>query len=303
MCAMAMVTAPWQVFVLRALLGLVAGYGPIAMTMAAESAPPEQMATAIGWVQTAQRLGPAIGPVLGGLLVQAVGIRPGFFVSAAVYLAAVVLVLVVVREPRNRLVGGAGGPVVWSLGALRRILPQFPMFLAIVFGLQLVDRSFGPILPLYLGETGTALDQVPFLSGVLFTVMAGAAAAGNQVTGWFLDRRRVAIVVAVAAGSAAVAALVFGIGAEAPVLAATAVVFGLGVGVATTSMYTAAGRAVGTADRGLAFAYLTTAYLAGLAVSPVLAGLVGSASMRAVFLVDAVGLAIIAWVAGRRIRP
>jgi hypothetical protein len=107
----------------------------------------------------------------------------------------------------------------------------------------------------------------------------------------------------VAAGSAAVAALVFGIGAEAPVLAATAVVFGLGVGVATTSMYTAAGRAVGTADRGLAFAYLTTAYLAGLAVSPVLAGLVGSASMRAVFLVDAVGLAIIAWVAGRRIRP
>ena len=60
MALMAFVTEPWHVFVLRAIQGLFAGYGPIAMTMAAESAPPDQMANAIGWVQTAQRLGPAI---------------------------------------------------------------------------------------------------------------------------------------------------------------------------------------------------------------------------------------------------
>ena len=81
MAALAFVGAPWQVFVLRAIQGFFAGYGPIALTMAAESAPPEQTATAIGWVQTAQRLGPAIGPVIGGTLAQAVGLRQAFLVS------------------------------------------------------------------------------------------------------------------------------------------------------------------------------------------------------------------------------
>ena len=49
MSLMAFVTRPWQVFALRAIQGLFAGYGAIAMTMAAESAPPEQVAAAIGW--------------------------------------------------------------------------------------------------------------------------------------------------------------------------------------------------------------------------------------------------------------
>ena len=302
MSAMAAVTAPWQVVVLRTLLGLVAGYGPIAMTMAAESAPPEQMATAIGWVQTAQRLGPALGPVLGGLLVQTVGLRRGFLVAAAVYLCAVILVLVAVREPPQRTVRASGPGAKRSLAAMRAVMPQFALLLAMVFGLQLVDRSFGPILPLYLQEAGMATDRVVFWSGVLFTTMAGAAALGNQAAGWFLDRRRAPAVVTASALAAAVAAGVFGVGAVAAVLIAMAVVLGLGIGIATTAIYTTVGRAVSAEDRGLAFGYLTTAYLVGLAVSPIAAGLLGSASMRAVFAADALGLAAIAWTAARRMR-
>ena len=37
--AMGLVTAPWQLFALRALLGLFAGYGALTISMAAESAP------------------------------------------------------------------------------------------------------------------------------------------------------------------------------------------------------------------------------------------------------------------------
>ena len=59
--AMAFVTAPWQLFALRALLGIFAGYGALTVSMAAESVPRERMAEAIGTVQVAQRLGPAVG--------------------------------------------------------------------------------------------------------------------------------------------------------------------------------------------------------------------------------------------------
>jgi DHA1 family multidrug resistance protein-like MFS transporter len=302
MVAMAMVTAPWQVVGLRALLGLVAGYGPIAITMAAETAPPEHLATAIGWVQTAQRLGPAIGPVLGGLLVQSVGIRRGFLVAACVYLFAVVLVLVAVREPRQPGRRDADTRVRRSWVEARGLMPQFTLLLAMVFGLQLVDRSFGPILPLYLQETGMSIDRVAFWSGVLFTAMAASAALGNQVAGWFLRRGRAVLIVTAATACAAAGATIFAFGASEVLLIGTATIFGLGIGVATTALYAMAGRHVAAEDRGLAFGYLTTAYLVGLAVSPIAAGAIGAASMRAVFLADAAGLGTMAWIASRRLR-
>ncbi len=51
--------------------------------------------------------------------------------------------------------------------------------------------------------------------------------------------------------------------------------------------------------RGAAFAYLSSAYLVALAASPIMAGFVGALSMRAVFLIDAVGLAVLAWIVRR----
>ena len=289
------VQAPWQVFVLRAVQGLFAGYGPIAMTMAAESAPPEQMAAAIGWVQSAQRLGPALGPVIGGTLAQAVGLRNTFLVSASFYVFALLLVLFGFRDPQSRrATDKAALPGTTSFATLARV-PHFVLFMGTVFGLQLVDRSFGPILPLYLREAGVGTANIPFLAGVIFTATAGAAALGNQTSGWLLKRWPTALIVPAAAALAGIATFVFGAGAPTSVLLVTAAILGLGLGVATTAVYTAATQSVPASARTVAFGYLSTAYLAGLAVSPVFAGLVGSFNVRAVFLIDAIGLGVLAW--------
>jgi DHA1 family multidrug resistance protein-like MFS transporter len=294
------VQAPWQVLALRAVQGLFAGYGPIAMAMAAESAPPEQVANAIGWVQSAQRLGPALGPVIGGTLAQALGLRNTFLVSASFYLFALILVLIGFREPGDRrAVESPETPRGTSWRTLRGV-PHFVLFMATVFCLQLVDRSFGPILPLYLREAGAGVTVIPFLAGVIFTTTAGAAAIGNQTSGWLLRRWPPALLVPAAAAVAGLGALVFGTGAPTGALIVTAAVMGLGLGVATTAVYTAATHAVSPSARTVAFAYLTTAYLAGLAVSPILAGLVGAINVRAVFLVDAIGLGLLAWIVQKR---
>jgi MFS family permease len=296
MSLMAFVTAPWQVLALRTIQGLFAGYGAIAMTMAAESAPPEHTATAIGWVQTAQRLGPALGPVIGGTLAQALGLRDTFLVSALFYLGALLLVAIGYREPAIRRDQGrdAAKPGVTFAELCRT--PHFVLFMTTVFVLQLVDRSLGPILPLYLMEAGTSTDRVPFLSGIIFTTSAAAAAAGNQISGWLLARAPAPRLVPAMAGMAALAALVFGFSAPIGGLVTAAVVLGLGMGVATTATYTATTQGVPVAARSVALGYLTTAYLAGLAASPVIAGLVGSLSMRSVFVADAIGLGALAWV-------
>ncbi len=52
-------------------------------------------------VQTAQRLGPAVGPVIGGVLAQSLGLRHAFLVSALLYVVGLVMVMVLYREPPN----------------------------------------------------------------------------------------------------------------------------------------------------------------------------------------------------------
>ncbi len=295
MTAMAWVTHPWQVFALRLIQGFFAGYGPLAMMLAAESAPPEQMATAIGWVQTAQRLGPALGPVIGGLMVAAVGIRGSFYLSAVFYLGAFALVLVGYKEtPRasDATVAAKRSPTTWRE---LRAVPTFLTAVAVIFALQLVDRSFGPVLPLYLGEVGIATARIPFLTGLIFTLVATAAAVGNQFTGRLINSSPVGVIVTGCAIVAAAGALVFALGSSVTVMLIASPIFGAAMGIATTAVYTDVGHRVAAGGRAAAFGYLQTAYLLGLAVSPVVAGFIGAWSMRAVFVVDAAGLASVAW--------
>ena len=147
MAALAYVWRPWHVLALRALLGFFAGYGPLAMTMAAESAPAEQMATALGWVQTAQRLGPAVGPVIGGVLAQSVGLRRSFLVASVFYVCALLLVAIGYRDVAARTAAAREPHEALSFRRLT-LIPHFLLFMGTIFGLQLVDRSFGPVLPL-----------------------------------------------------------------------------------------------------------------------------------------------------------
>jgi MFS family permease len=295
MTLMAWVTHPWQVFALRVVQGFFAGYGPIAMMLAAESAPREEMATAIGWVQTAQRLGPALGPVIGGALAHAFGLRGAFYVSAVFYLLAFLLVLVGFTEPVRDPAREAELEATPRSWAYFRAMPTFVTAIVVVFCLQVVDRSFGPILPLYLTEVGADPSRVPFLTGIIFTLAAGAAAIGNQSTAWWLTRARAASLVLFATAVSAAAAIVFGLGPSVWVMGLTAVVLGGALGTGTTAIYTAMGHRVSAAERASAFGYLQMAYLIGLAVSPVVAGFIGAWSMRAVFFADAIGLAGLAW--------
>ena len=176
------------------------------MTMAAESAPPEQMATAIGWVQTAQRLGPALGPGDRRRCSRpASGCARRSSSRRCVYLGAFLLVIVGYREEGLRAPaasGGAASPPTFA--AHPRASRTSCCSSASIFGLQLVDRSFGPVLPLYLRRDRHAAGPraVPERRRCSRS-RRGAAALGNQLAGWLLTRWRPSQVVvpAVAAAS------------------------------------------------------------------------------------------------------
>src|SRR3954470_2266795 len=234
MAAMAFVTRPWHVFALRSIQGLFAGYGALALTMAADAAPRDRMAMAIGTVQTAQRLGPSLGPLIGGAVAQLVGLRRAFLVTAAFYLVALVLVFTMYHEGEvhHRTAAAREGGVTF-----RNVLAleNFILLIAVVFGLQFVDRSFGPVLPLYIAELGTSIERVPIVSGILFSISAGAAAVGHHLCGYLLKRYSARFIIAAsgAIGAAGILAYVISSGTT-PLMIGTAI-FGLALGVASTA--------------------------------------------------------------------
>ena len=294
MAATAFATAPWHVFALRAVQGLFAGYGGLTLAMAAESAPRDRLATAIGLVQTSQRLGPALGPVIGGVLAGLVGIRNAFFVTAAFYAVALLLVVWLYHDPVHEPEphdAEMEAPPGWRTFLAS---PGFPLVLAAIFAITFVDRSFGPILPLYVKRLGVDADHVAFVSGLLFSAAAIGATAGNQACDALLRRWNAGPVIAWGSMVAASALALFLLAHATVFLIGMMTIFGLGVGVATTAAYTAGGRQIPRRAHGAGFGVLTSSSLAGLAISPAICGLLSRQSLLVVFGLDLAMLAILA---------
>jgi MFS family permease len=301
MAAMAYVTRPWHVFALRAVQGLFAGYGALTLTMAADSAPKGKMAQAIGTVQTAQRLGPAMGPVFGGTVAALVGLRQAFLVAAAFYFFAVLLVFFTYDESIVTTTRSDEAKTPNRAVTFRDVLAfeNFLLMALVIFCFQFVDRSFGPVLPLYVGQLGTDPGRIPLISGLLFSIAAGTGALGHHYCAWMLKRRTAATLI-IAAGSAGAISLVGYVAAnDVRWLFLATPFFGIALGLGTTAAYTTAAAVIPANVRGTGFGLLTTASLIGLAVSPVICGFLAVSSLRAVFVLDVILLGALAFAVHR----
>ena len=305
MGAMAFVTRPWHVLALRIVQGLFAGYGSLSVAMAAESAPRDRMPQAIGLVQTAQRLGPGVGPVIGGALAGLVGLRRAFIGTALFYAVGLVVVFWFYDE-RAIDAQRRASPAVAESGRVtfRSVLTfqNFVLMMAVIFGLQFVDRSFGPVLPLYVEQIGVAHGNVAVVSGVLFSIMAATGALGHHFCGRLLQRYPARLVIAGGAAAAALGSGLLGAGGFWVLVVASAIL-GIGIGAAMTAAYSAAGSVIPVGAHGAGFGVLTSASLVGMASSPFIAGVLGGASIRAVFFVDLAIMAALAALVYKTMEP
>jgi MFS family permease len=284
--------------------------------MAAESAPRDRMPSAIGLVQTAQRIGPGVGPLIGGALAGLVGLRRAFLVTAVFYAAGLVLVHMMYDERATHAVAANARdlenlsnpenppdranaqnfPNPSTRVTFRNVLAfqNFILMMIVIFGLQFVDRSFGPVLPLYVEQAGRSHAQVAMVSGVLFSIMACTGALGHHFCGRLVKRFPMRVVIAGGAAVAAAGSAMFGVSGNVFVMSAASTLLGLGIGAAMTASYSAAGSVIPAGAHGTGFGVLTSASLVGMASSPFIAGFLGGSSIRVVFLVDVVVMAALA---------
>src|SRR5438874_2651820 len=77
---------------------LLSGLIPVAMSMVGDTIPLEKQGRWIGFLTTAQAVGFALGPGIGGLLAQTLGLSSPFLFSAGIALAASLLAIYMVPE-------------------------------------------------------------------------------------------------------------------------------------------------------------------------------------------------------------
>jgi len=321
MAATAYASRAWHVLAIRSVQGVFAGYGSLSVAMAAESAPRDRMPQAIGLVQTAQRLGPALGPVIGSALAAFIGLRRGFLATAVFYAIGLVVVHFTYDDaavshrlnPENPVNAENAENAVHPVNPVNRpnlanrsnlanpvtfrdvlSFRNFMLMMAVIFGLQFVDRSFGPVLPLYIQQLGFPDSKVAFVSGTLFSIMACTGALGHHFCGRLLRRFPSRSVIASSAVIASAGCGLLGASANLWLMSAASAIFGLGIGAPMTASYSEAGSVIPVGAHGAGFGVLTSASLIGMAASPFVAGALGGTSIRTVFFVDLALMAMLA---------
>lgn len=184
----AFVTNVWQLFLLRALMGLTSGYIPNAMALVASQVPRERSGWAISTVTTGQISGVIAGPMLGGLLADWVGLRSVFLLTSALLLVSFLITLFLIKETGHRVVKKedklSGKAVFRSLEYPGLVIGLFFTTLVI----QLSNASMSPILTLFVRDLEPDVLNIAFLSGLIAAIPGISALISAPRLGRLGDR-------------------------------------------------------------------------------------------------------------------
>lgn len=312
---LAQAAAPDVVWLLwaRIVMGMFAGFTPMVMALAISLGPRERMGRAIGMVQAAQLLPSAFGPPLGGLISDTFGLRANFVLTGLLLIVPTILMLFFVREdaydaPRERPAGKT--PSSGKSFSALMALPGFAAAVSILFLTRFTDRALPAILPLYLVELNTPDTQLATVTGLVVSAGAIAAASSAMFYGHVSQAGRIRRLLMLALAGGALFSAPLALTGSWPQVLVLRVVLGLLAGGSMSLAYTLGARLAPSERSGLTLSVLGSSGQLGGAVSPMLSGLIGQFSLRAVFLTNsaayllALGLAAaLGGVGGRVARP
>ena len=159
--------------------------------------------------------------------------------------------------------------------------------------LHLRPWTAASVRSLYVAHVGVPLSRIPIVTGVLFSLGAMSAAFGHHLAGRLMNRRPARTVIVTGTLLAAVAVAVIIVAPSLWFVGAAMLLFGVSVGVSTTTIYAVAGSSLPPDAHATGFGIMTTASLMGLAVSPVVAGFIGGSGLRMVFVADVLLLVVV----------
>jgi DHA1 family multidrug resistance protein-like MFS transporter len=282
--SMAFAHSVLQLFVLRIILGILGGFTNVAVALVTQLTPKEKVPSVIGTLQSWQILSAAIGPLAGGILATSIGIRNTFMFTGLVNFGSLVSILLLYRDTDAELSVAEAAESPSATRFWRR--PEYFTALMILFFVNMADRTFGPIIPLFLEELGSPRAGLEMLAGVLIS----AAAFGEAFSAWLSGRlaskvtlRR--LIIGRLILSIVVLIPMIGVGTVEQ-FSILRVMLALLAGGTLTLALSAAHHVIPNEHRGTGYALLSGTSMLGGAAGPILAGAIAGFSIRGIFVAN-----------------
>jgi len=287
---MSFVRSPLELLGVRIMIGALTGFIPAATALVATTTPERHLGRALSLVQTGNQAGSILGPMVGGVLADLVGIRHTMILSGVFVLAATVLVLVAVQEQFQRPAQQQGN----VLGDMRQMLRGGPLALVLATSILMMtsQAAMEPILVPYIKEL-LGPDQPNWMAGVIYSLPGVAFVIAAPWWASLGGRWGYATTVSVGLLGGALltvpqALVTGGIGMGFFRLSA-----GLALASASPGIASLITELVPREQRGKAFGLNQSAYNLGSMLGPLLGGFLGDlVGTRVVFVLTAVLLAV-----------
>lgn len=297
----ATVGSVWQLAAVRIVQGAFTGTQTASAMLLAGIVPASRTGFALGLLSTAAQVGNLIGPVLGGIVVIAVGLRTSFLIGAVLLAACTVVIFALVEDlPKahqdDRPVGLRGiardlfTPFAWP--GLRGVL-------VVGAAIQIAYSATAAVIAIYLQDLARPEWLTTELAvGLSLALGALAAAVAMPVLGSYADRREPRPLLTASLGLLALSLVPQILVPSAVVFLGCRIAIGVALAGTTSALVVLTRRGASVGAEGRAFGALATTQNLGWGVGPLLGSFLAAfAGMPALYLASAVGVAALAAVA------
>ena len=298
---------PFQLMASRFVIGATSGVVPTIMALVAAHTPRERLPFAAGIVQSGLFVGVALGPLLGGIIYDAWGMRAAFIATGAGLWGSALIVIFLVREDFHPAESSLGlvrpFVVLWRLSTSRAMLPLY----GVVFLVLAAHLMIQPAIPGLVGVV-KSLPPSGTDSGIVFALGGIASAVSSVAMGWLAPKVGLQRVLMAGAVLAALSALVPYFANDYLTLAAGFAAIALFSGGLSGLVNGLIALRSPSGQHGAAFGSAQLAHAFGVALGPLAGGaMVVTWGLRSVFLFEAATLVLIllvvaALLGGRRAR-
>lgn len=186
MGGLALVPNVFWLLLLRTLNGLFAGYVPNATALIASQVPQNRSGYALGTLSTGLTAGVLIGPLLGGTLSEAFGMRGTFLLVGLILFICCLLTIFGLREDFQPVEKGE----MMTLSQVFAKIPSKSMLIGLFVTsmiIQISAQSIAPMLALYIRYLGQR-ENILFYSGLIVSAMGFSSLLSTPYLGKLGDR-------------------------------------------------------------------------------------------------------------------
>ena len=183
------VQTPEELTLMRLFQGFASGLWPMDLAIMTLYAPPKKLGFCLGVMQGTLTAGGVVGPLLGGILASAVGMRYSFFLAAAALFTNFLIFTFIIKEPptaktvdKNEKVLEDASVSPWHMPLLRNMLLCGTLVQMVILILQ-------PVITTYIAKLAGPMPNIVFVAGLVFSLGGIAGAIAAPFWGTFGQRR------------------------------------------------------------------------------------------------------------------